>query len=130
MLGVGDVIQFLLKATAKSFSRSSAVLTRELRELCPIDSCSMENKACRIQMVKMKYPYTENGSVRVWEPKFSMPQVNILQVSLKENVFGGALVLTELFGLGLAKCLFDLEISCGIISKKTKTNFPGICSLL
>jgi len=76
-------------------------------------------------MARMKCPYAENGI----ETKFSMPQVNILKVLLKESVFGGVLVLTELFGLGLAKCLFDLEMSCGIISKKTKTNFSGICSL-
>lgn len=48
----------------------------------------------------MKCPYTVNGT----EPNFSMPQVNVLTMLKEEAVFRGAPILTEMFGLGLAKC--------------------------
>lgn len=52
-----------------------------------------------------------------------MPRVNVLTIRLKESVFGGAPVLTEMFDLGPAKWLLDLEWNVGLFPRKQKQNF-------
>lgn len=87
------------------FSTKLCGLNKEVRELCPADPYHLKSKAYRRQMIKIKQPYLEN---RI-EPKLSKPRVNVLTIWLMEGVFVGAPVLTEMFDLGPAKCLFDLE---------------------
>lgn len=52
-----------------------------------------------------------------------MPRVNVLTILLKEGVFRGSPVLAEMFRLGPAKCLLDLEWNAGLFPRKQKQNF-------
>lgn len=101
------------------FSTKLCSVNKGVRERCPADPYHLKSKACRRQMIKIKQPYIENGI----EPKFSMPRVNVLIIQLKEGVCRGAPVLTEMFGLGPAKCLLDLEWNVGLFPRKQKQNF-------